>query len=271
MSVEKLQPRDSSAEVQPDVRKRIQEAIAELSEPIKNILEQLRSRIDDGDYKLIIGIDTSGRMPAIILGDIVKDVYKKKNLPPPKRIFLAGSRGLDSEEELKSPKSEVDAKADKILQYLRKIDPNKELSASRVLIVDDSSQTGGSLKPLAQALRRHGCDFDVAIISALTGNLGGVSGESLEYLSYQFGGEVFAGKKGGVPLVYLNSFPSGVEKDPKDLFSTRVKYDKQHDQPRINFARKEGQKLSQELISWYDQNIPVSAPEEDGEGRKKAA
>ena len=40
--------------------------IAKLREPIKNILEQMRERIDRGEYTLIIGDDASGRIPTWI-------------------------------------------------------------------------------------------------------------------------------------------------------------------------------------------------------------
>jgi len=95
--------------------------IAELREPIQNLLEQLRDKIDKGEYGVIIGDDASGRIPALILDNVIKSVYQDKGYTKPKTIFFAGSKemmGLGGEGFVK--------KKEKIFQYLNSLNVKKE-------------------------------------------------------------------------------------------------------------------------------------------------
>lgn len=55
------------AELSQDEKEKIERMVSRLEEPIKRIIVQLRTRIDTGEYKVVIGQDASGRLPALIL------------------------------------------------------------------------------------------------------------------------------------------------------------------------------------------------------------
>ncbi|KKT80934.1 MAG: hypothetical protein A3B99_03500 [Candidatus Yanofskybacteria bacterium RIFCSPHIGHO2_02_FULL_44_12b] len=54
--------------------------IAELEEPIKKIIEKILPRIESGDYGLIVGDDSSGRIPARILEGFIKRICEANGL-----------------------------------------------------------------------------------------------------------------------------------------------------------------------------------------------
>src|SRR3989344_8140945 len=73
--------------------------VEDLREPIENILIELMPDIETGAYSTIIGDDASGRVPTIILANVMKSIYELKGYPPPTVRFLAGSTGLRSEKK----------------------------------------------------------------------------------------------------------------------------------------------------------------------------
>ena len=242
--------------------------IAKLREPIKNILEQMRERIDRGEYTLIIGDDASGRIPTWIFYNFFKEIYKEKNFPVPRvRYFEGGYRDDKTAFSLKRLFSKkTNSKIEEIkshLTKLRKISNNGVSPKQKALVVTDTIASGHNSQPILDALRQQQISFDVAAVS------------NINYLTERFGsdGKLFSGQYN--PLsIYGRDDLSGITKNPKDLFSRRHRVlggehkPSQHNpevlvgekQSAVEEARVDGKILSHELANWYKQ---VALPRKD--------
>ena len=95
------------------------EAIFELKEPIENILTKLSDKIESGYFNAIVGEDASGRIPALIIGRIISERYKKNSLSSPDLKFVAGSSYIEDYSE-ESETGKADALYDFFKQYANK-------------------------------------------------------------------------------------------------------------------------------------------------------
>ncbi len=75
--------------------------IAELEKPLGKILGQLRRHIDMNQYKLVLGDDTSGRIPALIMWRVLSALAEQRGQEKPKISFIAGSRYLFDQDRQK--------------------------------------------------------------------------------------------------------------------------------------------------------------------------
>lgn len=78
---EKIQTTEIDQDRDQDRREVVFEEVAELELPNKIIIEKIQSRIEAGEYGLIIGDDASGRIPTLILGNFIKKISEQKGLP----------------------------------------------------------------------------------------------------------------------------------------------------------------------------------------------
>jgi len=146
------EPRPASPDKAISKVERVREYIRSFEEPAENLLRQLEANIEAGIYSHILGIDASGRIPALIVGEYISKVSKKNGLVVPKRLF-AGTRYTDSS----SPQLiELFSHAASFVQ-----------DGKRVLVVDDTIYKGNSLKEATTELRRHGIPFDAAVFLAV--------------------------------------------------------------------------------------------------------
>src|SRR3989344_7993797 len=125
-----------------DVREIIFEEVAELELPIKTIIEKIKSRIENGEYGLIIGDDASGRIPTLILGNFIKKVSEQVGLAKPNIIFIPGrlrARILGRDKDTKE-----------LEEHVGSFGASKD---KRVLIITDTVLTGNSLKTLVTVLK----------------------------------------------------------------------------------------------------------------------
>ncbi len=187
--------------------------IEELKEPLLRILELISEDVEKGAYSLIIGDDTSGRIPTLALGRVIKNIYELENHTQPEIRFLAGSRTLDGERK--------DEKKEKIEEYLssvkRGIEQKKEKSFSKVLVVTDTIATGHSLDPLVEVLNAMKIDYDVVTVGAFLARY-----NQIQEIADRWGRGFVLGSE-DVPTIYLNKRLSGVRKYEEDLFSTSQK------------------------------------------------
>ena len=80
-----------------------------LANPMEEILSRMRKQIESGEYRLIIGDDASGRIPALILNKVLSAFYQKLGYKSPQTIFFAGSRQIQKEG--------AEAKSKKVIDY----------------------------------------------------------------------------------------------------------------------------------------------------------
>jgi len=235
--------------------------IRELREAIRHLLEQLHGHIDAGEYKLLIGGDASGRIPALIFDKIIKKIYREKgfDIPRTMSLFIAGGTSwispLDEKSKrisdhiskhyigenlnLKSPDYTVYTVMDKLKMMLGKEDKIKY--DGRVLIIEDTIASGASIKPVTDALKKMGIDFDIATI-------GLQATDEKRYIEKILGGKIFYSLE-YTPGIYRSKSLSGVKKDRGDLFS----------QPNISDASRKAKldvnKVANELAEWYLSNF----------------
>src|SRR3989338_10918153 len=119
----------------------VYQEVTELELPIKIRIEKIRTRIENGEYGLIIGDDASGRIPTLILGNFIKKVSEQKGLDKPNIIFIPG--------KLKAPILNRDRMIKKLEDHVSGFGAKKD---KRILIVTDTVLSGHSLKVLVGLL-----------------------------------------------------------------------------------------------------------------------
>lgn len=134
----------------------------EAAEPaLGRILEQIRSHVEEGSYRLIIGEDAQGRIPALILSNAIGIIYKAKGREKPLTRFIGGTRSasLDIQDDFDTY----------IGKLIKEAGVTKEVG--RVLIVTEIIQTGVGLHNVIEALDDtgdhygHGVGYDVATLT----------------------------------------------------------------------------------------------------------
>mgnify|MGYP001561084624 CR=1 FL=1 len=255
---------EAHVEESPRPERKMHPEIAELEEPIQKLLEQLRERIDRGDYQLIIGDDASGRIPARIMHQALQEIYKEKGLKEPDIRFFAGSGGSD----IRPSYEDCDKKTHDIAEYLSryaaglptyKDAPQKasfpEKTMRRALIVTDTIVTGDSLVPIVNALKNNGIAYDIAAI----GRYGYTRQD--EKLLGSPENKIFHAQS-HVPAIDQARHISGVYKRTEDVFSRKIttpKYEgperKREVQQIINEAREDAKKIADELVEWYQKTV----------------
>lgn len=235
-----------------DVREIIFEAVAELELPIKIIIEKIQSRIENGEYGLIIGDDASGRIPTLILGNFIKTISEQRGLKKPNIIFIPG--------KLMGPILNLDsgmrAKSKKLENHIAKFGATKD---KRILIVTDTVLSGDSLKILVTVLHEIGFTCDIATIGVETDEKDLLNRDSNLHHSEVISGEYYNedGFKQHTPKIYRAKTLSGVTKKAGQTKSTTVKStesdeeEKKIIQDQINQAREDASVVTDHLINWY--------------------
>lgn len=209
--------------------------VTELERPLQILLKEMLGNIEKGEYDLIIGIDSSGRIPTLIVSKFIRHIYSNKGLPPQDTRFVAGNISKENAEE-------------KIKEW----NPQK-----KVLIIEDTISTGDSIRFLCQALRELKISFDIATV----GNLGVYSdtSELTERLKDTLGVKHIYFGTAKSPNIYTRRYLSGVQKEHGDTFSRRYKKIKRendnmplHVQETINQARADADIVADHLIDWYE-------------------
>ncbi len=125
----------------------VQEFIRSFKEPALNICRQLQEAFSKGKYSDILGVDTSGRIPALIVYEFAKAVAKHHGIPPPSCWFLPPVPDLERKKEIRKQLKNRSSKAP-------------------ILMVDDTIHHGRSIADASEIVRSFEIPFDVAIFIA---------------------------------------------------------------------------------------------------------
>lgn len=228
------------------------EALNELEIPIANLLRKLRPQIEKGEYNLIIGDDASGRIPTLILGEVIKRRYEQNELSAPMVRFIAGSTGLYDT-------ATKEHKVDLVKEYLSKVkDKMGDSAAKKVLLITDTISEGKSMRVIMQALKENNLRADIVAI----GFLG--SEQKKQALEQEFNSDIYSDMTMTPKIYFLYEFKKeihGVEKDPGKLFSRRYKDrffltdEKKQAQQFVNQTRKVAYAISDRLFKKYKRSI----------------
>lgn len=248
---EKIQTIEIDQDRNQDRQDVVFEEVAELELPIKIIIEKIQSRIEAGEYGLIIGDDASGRIPTLILGNFIKKISEQRGLYKPNIIFIPG--------KLRSRIFGRDNDRKELEEYVGKFGADRD---KRILIVTDTILTGDSLKTLVSVLHKIGFICDIATIGVETDEE-----DSEDLLDRDFNlehAEIISGEyytedsvMPNTPKIYREKTLSGVTKKTGQTKSTTIKSGESYEdekemiQDQINQARKDANIVVGHLIDWY--------------------
>ena len=238
------------------------EEVAELEEPIRKIIEKIKSRIENGEYGLIIGDDASGRIPTLILGNFIKNISEKKGLDKLNIIFIPGKLNYFFHRE----------RSKELDKYISGYGATKK---RRILIVTDTIQSGGSLETLVKLLKKSGHSCDIATIGIefpdeyddeRFKNLGTTEVISGEYQKRNSDFHpntpgVYESESSGVykrpgdkvsKTLKSSALPEGVDPEDVNPESINTHSSRQEIQESINKSRKDANVVVEHLIDWYE-------------------
>lgn len=203
--------------------------IADLEVPIKKIFKEILPNFERGDYDLIIGIDASGRTPALIMDKLMNYVYAQKGNSFITR-FLAGKGSEDGANS-----------------QINEWNPQK-----KVLIVEDTILSGSSIIFLTNVLREKEIAFDIVAISGYGST--GITSQRSDLGA----GHIYIGTSDKVDI-YGERRLSGVRKFIGETFSEPYKKwlneggaNPSYIQEAINEARSDADIVADHLIDWYE-------------------
>lgn len=224
-------------------------AIEQLEVPLGKILEDMRPGVEEHVYGVIIADDASGRIPALVLGYVLKELYEKTGHPAPLLRPIAGSRGV----------SDAERKMKMIYDYLLTVRSTMKQSGrgERALVVTDHIETGKGLDPLIDALKELKWPVEVASVTIGFDDLAKRLTEKWN-VPVHFGHHSdYAG------LIYTNPI-SGVEKSPGELFAKR------NDAPdeKVQSARQIARDSAKELVKRFENHTLVQHQQNNAIGRR---
>ncbi len=201
----------------------------ELLKPMEEVVLKLKDKIKNNEYNFIIGDDASGRVPALILHKVIKQIYNENG----KDIgvtFLAGSRETE----------DLETKTKNIEDFLR--DKLSNISNPDVLIVTELIHRGSSLVPFTEVLKNLGAKYDVATTGLLRKY-------RLDELEKKLQSKIIYGKE-FKPEIDGDYVIAGVEKSYEDLFARRYEMD-EDDRTKFVEGRQDIALLAQKLVEYY--------------------
>lgn len=216
--------------------------IERLQKSAEALVQQLKEKIDNEEYDMLIGDDVSGRIPTLILRGVInerrhqlsKDKSSQVNEIPTK--FIVGGRAYDVEN------------TEEIIKFLEKIKPQIKKKA---LLVTEYMDSGKGMDKMARAFNRAGIDFDVATFASFENP--DFYQKNCDNLS---GHEIFAGEEGfeHVSGIYGQRGFAGIMKHHEHESAHAVRYKGHYErmplekQKNINQAREDVKILAAEVV-----------------------
>lgn len=138
----------SSQEISEEKRILIEKLLENQRDACERVLIRMKSDIDSRRWDSVLGDDVSGRIPALILWNVLRNAYAEQESAAPQAFFYAGGENIEQRRE-------------NLKEYVKRI---KSKLGKRTLIVTEFVISGKSIKTLAEILREEGVDFDVATL-----------------------------------------------------------------------------------------------------------
>ncbi len=135
-----------------EIKKYNFEEFERLEKSTISLVEQLKEKIDRGEYDMLISDDSSGRLHTLILRKVINERNRKMHPELPqnetevKTRFIAGG-------------TDIDDRYSKISEFFQKLRPEVKKKA---LLVTEYMNTGRSIRYLAELIEHSGIDFDIA-------------------------------------------------------------------------------------------------------------
>ncbi len=126
--------------------------IGKLELGIGTLLKELRPYLLNDEYGCILGDDTSGRIPALVLSRAI-NLYRTRNGLPKLPVYFI--QGASSDEELPALEAAYSR---------RKASLKRSSGDRRILVATEGLTSGSSIARLGQLLQRDGMTFDLAVL-----------------------------------------------------------------------------------------------------------
>lgn len=200
----------------------IKESVMELEEPLRDLLVQLKPHFDQEVYGLLVGEDTSGRIPFFLLSRVVNTVNHRQGRSPVPGFLIQESHdkeGIDPE-KLNS----LRRKMNRYENVLKRVPDEK-----RALVITDHIRTGLSLDRLGKVLQERDISYDVATITSLFPRdyySSSILAKRIPDEVGVFGVKLGLGDDEGLPLISSKEALTGIKRGnfPQRQFYTEAEY-----------------------------------------------
>lgn len=224
-------------------------SVEQLKKPVQKIIKELQPEIEKGSYSLIIADDSSGRIPALMVGHVIKEIYEQRGFPAPLFRPIAGSSRVEDSSERTKKADSITAHIGEILKTFK--DNGRKLD--KTLVVTDTVSLGRSINLLSEALKKNHLSFDVATIAFA----GEPIGELTRELEKRWGSRIVYAER-SVPNIYYSAEArggkelSGVKRSDPNLFSIS----NEADELKLRSARKLAKEIAHEVAVRYMEKNP---------------
>lgn len=185
----------TSEHIQTPQNEYLTQEIASIEIPMTALVEQLKPHLEQDEYSMLIGDDTSGRIPTLILHNIVSHQRRRQQLPPIPTLHVQGGRYVADQHF-----------ATQIEDLVKRHQPSTK---KKVLLVTEHIDLGDTVKRYSKLLGEHGLRFDVATLATYHPLI-----EYDEMGIYPPGTQLFSGtlntERNKAPLIYMKDHLSGM-------------------------------------------------------------
>lgn len=259
MEIKEGKPKIDKKEISKTENAKLMAEIAELEWPMQNILWQMGSRIENGEYGLILGEDLSGRLPTLLVWRVLENLYKETGFHAPETLFFASQLFGDVAKEEKL--------VNDFKNFLERSGAKEMAEDKTALIVTDTIKTGEHLKPFTQALKEMNLKFEIAAFNFVPSLLNfpqfGISTTDIER---NLNGKIFCGRMSRSDLLlrskkYLSGFIKSSEPDlfvkPFSDFAKSEVAKKNYSQKKAEAraARRDIKILAKKFAEWYKEEM----------------
>jgi hypothetical protein len=220
---------------------------------VEKILVKIKENIERGEYSAVLGIDGSGRVPALVLQKVIKNIYKECRLDDCiDGFFIAGHSYMFIMPELEEYQRALDVYFDRdVFQEIKNRD-------KKILIVEDTLESGYSVKPITDILSKKNIPFDF-VVSGVVPNYSHnreavVTQKDINDLGERIGSEVIYGKTGETGSNYGMKQMAGVKKHKSNLFAVRLSEEVLWVDTN-GFEHKHGQKPQKDVLKYTRQKV----------------
>lgn len=195
------------------VETNVEEVLQATKSHIEKILFDLKDKIESGEFEVVLGVDSSGRVPALMLAESIK------HLTPIQIKFISGSRNVRQEDR--------SSESEKLVTYFSSPTFSSTTLKKKILIVDDTLHSGSALELICSALKSIGIKYEIAVLTSVNSftDEEGILNEYVEskpniYNEYKLGGPITNSVSDSGPAsIYGKGQMSGVTKSAT-IFST---------------------------------------------------
>lgn len=128
-----------------------QTEVSSIEEPMTKLCTGLNENLQNDNYGLILGDDTSGRLPALVVkgvSDHISDAAQRERVPT---FFIQAGRYMSDDEVSSQFEERIASRIDR-------------LKGRKVLLITEHIDTGGTLDRLIKLFVEHNIPFDIAVM-----------------------------------------------------------------------------------------------------------